>query len=261
MLRFIHITDTHIGPHKDFELYGIKPYPFLVKLVAEINALPFDFDFVLHTGDVVDDGGDASYRLAREVLSQLKAPIFYVAGNHDEPEAMRSVLLGQTLSDGKTDSTASIGGGQFLFLDSRGPKSAAGWLEEKQLAWLKEQCTTDGPPLVIVLHHSPLLLDTHWLDLGGKSWGGKTMLLGNHEEFRKTIAPAKNRIKGVFFGHVHGTFQIVQDGILYIAGPSGFAQLENWPHQAEVVLDRQPPGYNVVTVGDGSIIIRNRALI
>lgn len=261
MLRFIHITDTHIGPNKDFELYGLKPYPYLVKLIAEINSLPFEYDFILHTGDVVDDGADASYRLARELLSQLKKPIFYVVGNHDDPDAMQSVLLGQKSNEGKKDSTASIGGCQFLFLDSRGPKSPAGNLEEKQINWLKEQCTPEGPPLVIVLHHSPLLLDTHWLDLGGKSWGGKTMLLGNHEAFRAAIAPAKNRIKAVFFGHVHGTFQVVQDGILYIAGPSGFAQLENWPDQCEAILDRQPPGYNVITVTDNGMIVRNRAVL
>lgn len=260
MFRFIHITDTHIGPHRDFELYGIKPYPWLAKLVNEINALPFEYEFILHTGDVVDDGSDASYRLARELLSQLTKPVFYVVGNHDSPEAMQSVLLGRTPVAAKMDSTASIGGCQFLFLDSRGPNSPAGFLEPGQLDWLSEQCTPAGPPLVIVLHHSPLLLDTHWLDFGGKSWGGKTMLLENHKAFRAAILPAKNRIKAVFFGHVHGTFQVVQDGILYIAGASGFAQLENWPDQPEALLDRQPPGYNIVTVTEGGILIRNRAM-
>jgi len=260
MIRFIHITDTHIGPHKDYEIYGVQSYPCLVKLVDEINSLPFKPDFIVHTGDVVDDGADASYRLAREILSKLNAPIYYVAGNHDDAEAMQSVLLGKTPGGGKLDYIETIDGVQFVFLDTRGPKSIspAGELSVEQLDWLLDLCEVEGPPVVILMHHSCVPLDTPWLDHGGKSWGGKTMLLRNHDDFRSTIAFARNRIKAVHFGHVHGSFQIVRDGILYVAAPSAFAQLENWPNAEEALLDAQPPGFNIVTIDGEQFLVRNR---
>lgn len=37
-----------------------------------------------------------------------------------------------------------------------------------------------------------------------------------------------------------------------------FAQLENWPGAEEALLDKQPPGYNIVTIDEGQILIRNR---
>src|SRR5579859_4096157 len=94
-MRFVHITDTHIGPTPDYETIGHKSLPALQALVERINTLPFEPDFVLHTGDIVDDGDEASYRLARGVLEKLRAPIYYVLGNHDRPEPMQRVLLGK----------------------------------------------------------------------------------------------------------------------------------------------------------------------
>ena len=49
-------------------------------------------------GDVTDDGSEASYALAKPVLENLKAPVYYVVGNHDSPPPMLKVLLGVTAS-------------------------------------------------------------------------------------------------------------------------------------------------------------------
>src|ERR1044071_9462260 len=95
-MRFVHITDTHIGPTPEHRVLGQLSFPTLEALVEQINNLPFVPDFVLHTGDITDDASDAAYALARPLLEKIKVPVFYLAGNHDRPEPMQRVLLGKT---------------------------------------------------------------------------------------------------------------------------------------------------------------------
>lgn len=261
-LRFIQISDTHIGPTPDFELYGLKPYPWLAKLVDEINSLPFTPDFILHSGDVVDGGEAEAYQLAKRELSRLKYPLHVVAGNHDDPDPLRTILLNQTPAPGRLDRMIDLAGFRLVTLDTRGPVSPGGFLETPQLEWLRSICESSETDLILAMHHQPLPLDTPWLDFGGKSWGGLTMIIQNHEELRRTIAPFARRIRAILFGHVHGSFTIHRDGILYCACQSSFAPLQNWPGKAEALLDtRQAPGYNIITVDQDQVLIRHRTLI
>ena len=74
---FVQITDTHWGP----ELHQQR----LQKAVDMINALPFQIEFVAHTGDISSDDLDNLVNLSNslKIYKKLKAPIYYVAGNHD----------------------------------------------------------------------------------------------------------------------------------------------------------------------------------
>ena len=92
-MRFVQITDTHIGQNPEFANYGHAPFSNLEAVVVAINALRFPVDFVLHTGDVVEDRSEGAYRLARRVLSRLRVPVHYVAGNHDDAAILQRVML------------------------------------------------------------------------------------------------------------------------------------------------------------------------
>src|SRR5215468_3825496 len=208
IMRFIQITDTHIGQTPDFGNYGHRSLANLEKLVEIINDLTFQPDFVLHTGDVVEDWSEAAYKLAKPVLEKIKFPIYYVAGNHDDATLLQRVLLGREPSSDRFDYTFECDGIQFVVLDTRGGKDGpAGHLTPEQLSWLGRFCAPDGPPMVIIMHHQPVRFDIKWID----GW----MTLDCDAEFRQTIAPARNRIRGVFFGHVHRAFQVINDGIMY----------------------------------------------
>jgi Icc protein len=254
-MRFIHITDTHVGPTPDYTLHGNPALPILKALVDTINNLPFRPDFVLHTGDVVNDRQEASYDLAKSVLDRLKFPVYYVVGNHDQPDLMQRVLLGQTLVGDRFDYTVDIDGIRLAVFDSRGSPDPAGTLTAKQLEMLRDLCQPAGPPLIIALHHQPVWLDSTWLD---EPWtGGQSMPLDCGEAFREAIAPARDRIRGVFFGHVHRGFQVFRDGILYCSAPSALLQFESWPGQREIIPARaELPEFGVVTVTPTQTIIR-----
>ncbi|MBC7782714.1 MAG: metallophosphoesterase [Burkholderiales bacterium] len=258
MLRFIHITDTHIGPTADFELYGHRPLLYLRRLVKLINDLPFEIDFVLHTGDCVDDGSAASYALFHEAMSPLRIPVKYVVGNHDDSSRLQALMnvAGPTR---RMDYAFEVRGIKFVVLDTRGPVDPGGHVEPAQIDWLKHHCTIAGPPLVIAMHHSPIRLDTPWLDAPPPDWNGRFMFIDNADAVIDALQPARDRILGVFGGHVHGLYQSMYKNLLFVSGQSTFSGLSGWPSEGPVEPDiAQSAMFNVVSVMDNQIVVRPR---
>ncbi len=263
LIRFVHVSDTHVSADPGFIHYGHGPLMNLSNLVNAVNALTFPIDFVLHTGDIVEDRTEDAYRVARRVLDGLRAPIHYVAGNHDDADAMQRILLDRPPGGRRFDYGFSAGGVQVEVLDSRGPNDPGGTLSDAQLAALRAVCVPRGLPLVICLHHPPFPLDSLWLDEGWMTSKGRTpnMLLDRGAEFMQALFPARDRIRGVFFGHVHRAYQIMRGGILFSCAPSAFGQLLTWPD-----LDRpmsaplEPAGFNLVTITEERTIVRQHAI-
>ena len=72
-LKIMHISDVHIGHHRGRD--------YLAKIVKETNKR--NPDLVLITGDLVD-AEPALKPGVLEPLSDFKAPVFFVEGNHDK---------------------------------------------------------------------------------------------------------------------------------------------------------------------------------
>jgi DNA repair exonuclease SbcCD nuclease subunit len=81
VLRFVQITDTHIGDRDHLERTR--------RLIGEINRLPFEIVCVVHTGDIFAEGVPeaAACEQALAVFRTLKAPVYFLPGNHDIPAA------------------------------------------------------------------------------------------------------------------------------------------------------------------------------
>ena len=121
MVRFVHISDTHIAADPFYAAYGHAPLPNLEALVTKINALTFPVDFVLHTGDLTADGSEEAYQLARRVLAGLRLPIHYVAGNHDDSDILQRSMLDRAPRGPRFDYRIAINGVEVAIFDSRGP--------------------------------------------------------------------------------------------------------------------------------------------
>jgi 3',5'-cyclic-AMP phosphodiesterase len=253
-MRFIHITDTHIGKDPEFTNYGHSPLHNFEVIINTINTLPFHVDFVLHTGDVVEDASEAAYKQVQPLIEKIELPIYFAAGNHDDRDLLQKYLLDAEPTGKRFDYTVEIGGFVLAVFDTRGPIDPGGHLEDEQLEKVRELCTPDGPPLIIAMHHQPIRLDVSWLDEGN-------MIVDNGEAFVQAIAPARNRIRGVFFGHVHRAFQVTRDGILYASAPSAFAQLQSYPGQRlPLASSHEPYGFSLVTIDEHSTIVRQHHL-
>lgn len=243
---FVHISDSHFGPTADYSRHGYRPQPCVERAVEMINTLPTRPDFVIHTGDVVTNPDAASYERAAAVFSQLQMPVYFVTGNHDlSRDIQHHMEMGpcQMMSDDPNvlSYTFAVKGYRFLVLDARGSDEIDphGLLSEAQMKLVRAEATAVGPPLTIFMHFPTLPMDSIWMD--------KNMLVLNGEAFHQALLPARDRLRGVFYGHVHQSMQTLKDGIVYTAVPSLFAQLSAWPQDATVQEDPDYlPGFNFV---------------
>ena len=247
-LRFVHLSDTHISadPTYNYESLPVTPAVGARRLVEAVNALPFRPDFILHTGDVAADPNEADYVLAREIFAPLRAPIYYLPGNHDGTALLQRVMLGRAPTT-PYDYEFEVKGVQILCIDSNQPVDADmpySRLHDSQLEWLLARFTADDPrPLVVATHHNVLPVASPWLD--------DYMRMQNGEAFHRALLPARHRLLGVLHGHIHQNIQIVRDGIVYLSAASSWYQLDSYSGQTETVhAPTAQPGFNVVTITD-----------
>lgn len=258
LLTFVHISDTHIhsDPTYTGELVSFTSRASVNNLIQHINDLPFPVDFILHTGDVMTDPVQVEeYHVAREILGNLRAPVYYVPGNHDTPEMLQVGLLGRDLNLAKRPYyyEFEVNGVQIVCLDSSIYGGHAGFIDERQLSWLDDICSTpDSRPLVVGVHHHILPLEAPWLD---------NIMMTNGIEVHHTLLKAKNRLRGVFFGHIHENTITIRDGISYISTLSSWFQTRTWYGQTDPGRDPVvDPGFNVVTLTKADTLIRGYRL-
>ncbi len=246
VLYFVHISDTHIGSSSSYARHGHKSFPCAAQLVEIINNLPTQPDFVIHTGDVVADPSPAAYKLAAKIFSRLDMPIYYVTGNHDKAKDIRRYLPMGAMQM-KTDASDllsyvfDVKGYRFLAVDARGPDEIDphGLLSEEQMDIVREEATEQGLPLTLFMHFPINKLNSIWMDA--------YMLAINGDELHEALLPAKDRLRGVFYGHVHQNMQTWRDGILYVSVASTFSQFTAWPQDKAFRKDEHYlPGFNFV---------------
>lgn len=249
---FIHISDTHIGPTKDFQRHGFTSYSCAEKMVDIINAFPYRPDFVIHTGDVVTDPHDDSYRLAAELFDRVEVPIYFATGNHDRSSDIRKFLKMGAKTDLLNDElvyTFNVRGERFLVIDGRTDDALDphGMISPAQLEVIRKECTAEGPPLTIFMHYPLWPINSTWFD--------SHMLVINAVELHNIFQVAQKRIRAVFHGHIHMPLQTVKDGIMYVCAPSTFAQFAAWPGATEPAFVQDAPGYAFVHLyGDQTIV-------
>lgn len=253
LLRFVHISDTHISHDPNYVSdRGVHPTRNAEALVAQINNLPFKPDFVLHTGDVIYNPDEAAYEKARTVLGQIRYPVHYLAGNHDSSEMLQRVFLQRDTVQPAYHYQFEVNGVQVVCLDSTGPATPpSGTVIDDQLAWLRSITESDDPrPLVVAVHHNTLETGVPWLDT--------FMRMANGDALHAALLPARHRIRGVFYGHIHQNSQTLRDGILYSSVLGSWYQIHSWPGQTETTLEPDAePGFNIVTISTDQTHIRN----
>lgn len=258
MIRYIHISDTHIGPTRDFLLQGINTsYPF-EKVLKAIQNLPFTPDFIVHTGDVVADPDTRSYSLFAEMVRDIQIPMYYVSGNHDDSQMILSGLQigerSQLISD-KLVYRFEVSGEQFLVLDGRGPQEIDphGTISEEQLDMVESLLSKDQCPTSIFIHFPLIPTDCAWVDA--------RMLLLEGEKLHKLFSKYRERIRGVFHGHIHSGTINVRDGMRYQSVGSTALQFGLMPYQEAPSYEDHGRGYfNIVTIDGGRMIVKEESV-
>ncbi len=252
-IRFIHISDTHFGPDKDFVQRSVNSYNAFSSFLKEVKHLPFKPDFIIHTGDVTADCFEEGYKLIASVIEDLKIPMYFATGNHDTSALIKKYLPmtgAEVVSSQLNSYRFSVGDHRFFTIDGRGSDEIDphGVISEEQMELLKKELKT-GKQITLFIHYPALGLDSTWFD--------KNMLLTNGEEFHQVLVAHKDQICGVFFGHIHRSSQTLQDGILYASAGSIAGQFILLPDQKEPLFEPAGQGFfNIVTLTDSSLIIK-----
>lgn len=176
-LRILHLTDTHLFGD-DSRHYGIVDTAEHLRRALE-NMSGQRFDLVVCSGDVSEDGSEASYRRVREAIvpwaRQRGARAVFAMGNHDRRSAFRAELGGGqpgTEEHGLPGedperpvvSVAAQDGWRVIVLDSSVPGRGYGSLEPEQLRFLRSTLSDPAERgTVLVLHHPPVAAQTDLL--------------------------------------------------------------------------------------------------
>jgi 3',5'-cyclic-AMP phosphodiesterase len=254
-VRFVQISDTHISPDPDYRRAPDLPNTAdcARALVAAVNALPFQPDFILHTGDVAYDPDESAYVLARDIFAALKAPVYYLPGNHDDTLMLQRILIGTTDARKPYELDFEVNGVRVVTVDSHQPVDANmpySRLHDTQLERVRAiAIENEARPLLVATHHNVLPI--------GAAWWDDYMRMQNGDDLHAALLPARGRLLAVLHGHVHQPVQIVRDGIPYISAASAWMQLLCAPDQVETGYDEgAKPGFNVGKVMDGRLFLR-----
>jgi Icc protein len=224
----VQLSDSHLFAAPDGKLLGLDTQDSLQQVIARALQEQPQIDLVLATGDISQDGSFTSYERFFDLSSQLPAPARWIAGNHDELPAMRTVSEGRGLLEPVMD----LGQWRIVLLDSSVPGAVPGELAPDQLQLL-EQALSEAPQRhhLICFHHHPVSIGCAWMEPIG---------LRNAQALF-AVLDRFPQVRAVLWGHVHQEFDQLRNGVRLLASPSTCVQF--MPGSEEFQVSNEAPGY------------------
>ncbi len=208
------ISDLHVKPERRLAYRRVDTATMLERCIERILALPQRPDAVIATGDLVDLGTEAEYRLLRELLAPLAMPLYLLPGNHDGREALRAVFDDHAyLRQWEPFVQYAIDAHplRLVALDTVVPGSGGGLLCAERLAWL-DRTLSAAPwkPTVVALHHPPFVTGIGHMDrIGLAGIDGLAAVIARHPQVERLIA-----------GHLHRPITVRFAGTVASTCPS-----------------------------------------
>jgi Icc protein len=223
------LSDTHLLADPAAPLRG---HNTTTSLVAVLDALPPRVDVMVLTGDIAEDGAPEAYRRAMALTDGRAEQCHFVAGNHDDPATLRSVVgpMGPLrivpLSEHWT----------LVLVDSYWVGHDAGRIGSDTLTALCDELAETRNHVAVCLHHPPI-----------SPCPNVACGLTDSDEFLEVVRGGPVRL--VLSGHVHEQFDTTVDGTRFLGAPSTFRQLRHGgdPHYQD---SGEPPAALLVELLD-----------
>jgi Icc protein len=249
---FIQITDHHLTATDAEFLRGFSTrHAFRSTLRHIARNAGGRADFIVSTGDLVEQASEAAYRAVLDMLKVRtmpaalpgpfhitaegleKFPLYVLPGNHDDRTTFFAQLFPAIPTPRLMNAAFTHGGVQFICLDW-GP-GAKGVAHPETLEFLAGSLEADQPS-IILMHHQLVKIGSKWLD----------EFLSDDVGLFWERAAGRN-ILGIFCGHVHTTYDQVVHGI-----PVFGLRSTAYPFvlQDEPLGCILPPHYRLVTLQD-----------
>ena len=206
---------------------------------------------VIVTGDLVTDPSAATYERVRELLAPLSPPVFVIAGNHDDRNALREYFALAGRDTGSVGApfqySVEVGDLRVVVCDSTIPGHEEGSFDRERRAWLAtELAVAPEAPTIVAIHHPPVPTSFPAFDeigLPEADRAGLAELL--------TINP---QVRRVICGHVHRALFQVLAGCGVAVCPSTWLQAPLEIGMTEIHLNPEPPAFMVHATTDGGVI-------
>ncbi len=245
MLRFAHLTDTHIlRSYSGSSLKEIIPriiHPEH-KLKACLRAVRGEgVDFVIVTGDLVHEGDSDDYRHLRDLFEKElpDVPVLLALGNHDNKEGFFRGYLGKRVQDAYYYHT-TVKGVRIIALDSAVPGKESGALSSVQLTWLAQVLSQPAKCGSILMLHHPI------------AWKEQRMSMPAPEGLLALLQGSD--VRAVFCGHTHhNSCQMLGRIPLYAADSAAFGGVF-W---SDSMSFADTSGYSMVTLTEDSLYVHH----
>jgi len=237
----VQLSDLHVGANED----GVDPLPHLEAVVEAVWSLPNRPDAVLVSGDLTDDGAESGYRLARELLGRLEAPLYVLPGNHDDRGRLRAAFGLPGEGDEPIRYSVDVGELRLVVFDSNVPGQDPGRYDPVQLRWLDGELGAEPErPTLLALHHPPLAT-------GIEEWDGINLEPGQRPLLAEVVA-RHPQVQAIVGGHLHRIASSALAGVPVLAVPSTYLQARP-DFETEGVELMPHPGFALHVLRDGEL--------
>ncbi len=249
MTLIAQISDLHVQSAGTLA-YGVVDTNALVQVaIAHLNRLNPQPDLVVATGDLVQQGTLADYQQLREMLANLRAPIYLMPGNHDHGANLRQVFADHLYLANSMNHLSYVVDDypiRMIMLDNTLPGEKSGRLGDQRLAWLETQLVrAPEAPTLIFMHHPPFRTGIPWMDR--RCLDGSDVLAA--------LIAQHGQVERVSCGHLHRVMYLRWAGTVTSTQPSlahqGYLDLQ--PDIASQFV-MEPPAYQLHLWGNGSLV-------
>jgi 3',5'-cyclic AMP phosphodiesterase CpdA len=230
------VTPSSAGPVLCFAVCGdSRNNPAVYRRVLD-SVMAGASEFLLNTGDLVNEGTEAQWQGFQETMAGFALPFYPVPGNHD---GLDGELDGYLAYSGAPAAHYSFDRGtvHFTLADSHN-----GGISAAELTWLREDLSATSQPLkMVVLHHPPF-------DPDGTDW----IMAYGAEPFMDLMA--EQGVDYVFAGHIHAYARGERDGVEYIITGGAGAPLyskdhpQSFHHYLEVTVQGEEVTVEIVKI-------------
>jgi Icc protein len=239
-IRIVQVTDPHLYRDPDGVLAGVSTWKTFRAVLGRIERQHGDFDHLILTGDLAQDGELETYLMLREALGDWIERCRIIPGNHDDPANLRKAFPDLFPQNGAPLTFAlSTGDWKIIGLDSHLPGETKGRLDADQLQWLRDQLRMD-PSIrtLLFVHHPPIAIRVDWLDKIGLDGAADLV----------DVIEASPQIKVICAGHVHQEFAGRIGAVAVYTTPSTCVQ---FGARTEKSFDTRAAGYRTFRLDDG----------
>lgn len=231
------VTDLHIAA-SDVSYRGIKVRQKFVDVLQVLAEK--DLDLLVLSGDLAaSEGEPEAYAWIRQTLATFPFPYLVMPGNHDQVIRMKRAfnLPDSEVSQGRLYFSRNIKGRQLMFLDSTAYR-----VTKQQLDWLTTQLANCNEPVLLFIHHPPLLCGCQFMD--------ERYALQNIDDIWQVLDQFSN-IKHIFCGHYHADKTLVKNGKYIYLTPSTAFQIDT--ESPDLIIDHTKHGWRMIELNDQQV--------